>query len=87
LYLSASEERGSHKAYSGADGGTHIVPEPEPPVLVSKDGLFWHPLKWEYEVRMDILMPENEDGDNAGDDFFEGTADSNYQSGIWSERY
>jgi hypothetical protein len=53
----------------------------EPPVLVSEDGLFWHLLTWEYEVRMDILMPENEDGDNAGEVFFEGTADSNYQRG------
>jgi len=87
LYLSTSAERGSHKAYRSGDGETHIVPELEPPVLVGEDVLFWHPLKWEYEVRMDILMPETEDGDNAGEDFFEGTADSNYQRGIWLERY
>jgi len=77
----SDEERGLHKVCDGGGGGNSSAPEAGPAVLVDEDMLFWPLPEGEYGVRLDMLMPGDEDGGGGEGErifCFEGRVDLSY---------
>jgi len=73
------EARGLHKVCDGADGGNMSAPEAGPAVLFAEDILFWPLPEGEYWIKLDMVMPEIEDGSEGDRIFcFQGAADLDY---------
>jgi len=53
-----------HKVCWGASvpGGNDSAPEAGPAIMVSEDMLFWPLPEGKYGLRLDVMMPKNEDG-------------------------
>ncbi|KAE9367248.1 hypothetical protein N431DRAFT_385474 [Stipitochalara longipes BDJ] len=75
----SDENRGLHKVCDSPVGANDSAPEAGPAVLVSEDILFWPLPEGEYRLKLDVLMPENEDGGGGERIFcFEGSAYLDY---------
>ena len=73
------DDRGLHKVCDGAVGGNGNGPDTGSAVLVYEDFLFWPLPDGEYYVKLDAMMPDQEDGALGSRIFcLEGTANLNY---------
>lgn len=71
--------RGMHKVCDGAAGGNNSGPDTGAAVLVNEDFLFWPLPDGEYYVKLDAMMPDQEDGSPGRRIFcLEGTANLGY---------